>query len=541
MIDADVNADFASVIAAVRDRLSRNLRIRRNLPGDGRLRIDRQLPFLCVYRTPPEGRDNGTRELVTTEAAYLVASGEPAYEAGLDQLCGSISETLEEHFGALLLLELWAEDDRTPPAATRELARPHFRIVAPQDDVAGQHHRGAGVGPRGHSPARHSGRDGSDVRPAPRPGRPPSARRGLLAWQMLPDRRRRAAGLPRLEHRRPVSVGAAVAPPAVGGGAAEGDFCLRRHAQGRVAAALRVARPLGDGQGRPARRPAVVRGLAVVRLPAAGHAGQRRRRVGRVRRRRLPHGAAIPLPPAAVPSRACSNGSCTRSRSSASKTRRWRTCSNRSRTSSTSSSTRSSTSTRRRSTTTACNSTAGPTTRWCNWPRRFSAAAIRAIVTAMRATATSCRRAHRPGGSRANRLLPRAAARLPRQGADRQHDRLGADGRARPAVTFPTRPPFANSGSSRCCITRSAPTCSRTSMAGSSRCGSCTPGSPGTKRCRKGWPCCRSILPAGSPPGGCALLAGRVLAVRSLVDGASLVDTFHLLHDGRHLARRRRS
>ena len=135
MIDADVNADFASVIAAVRERLSRNLRIRRNLPGDGRLRIDRQLPFLCVYRTPPEGRDNGTRELVTTEAAYLIASGEPTYEAGLDQLWRSISETLEEHFGALLLLELWAEDDRTPPAATRELARPHFRIVARQDDA----------------------------------------------------------------------------------------------------------------------------------------------------------------------------------------------------------------------------------------------------------------------------------------------------------------------------------------------------------------------------------------------------------------------
>jgi uncharacterized protein (TIGR02421 family) len=130
MSEADLNAAFAAVIAVVRDRLSRNLRIRRNLPGDGRLRIDRQLPFLCVYRQPPEGRDNGTRELVTTEAAYLVASGERRYEAGVNELCRSISETLEEHFGALLLVELWAEDDRAAPEAARELARPRFRIVA---------------------------------------------------------------------------------------------------------------------------------------------------------------------------------------------------------------------------------------------------------------------------------------------------------------------------------------------------------------------------------------------------------------------------
>ena len=131
------SATFDAVIDAVRDRLSRNVRIRRNLPGDGRLRLDRQLPFLCVYRTPAAGGDNGTRELVTTEAAYLFASGEPRYAEGLDALCCSISETLEEHFGALLLVEIWAEDDRTPPLPAR-LSDPKFRIIAPScDELAG--------------------------------------------------------------------------------------------------------------------------------------------------------------------------------------------------------------------------------------------------------------------------------------------------------------------------------------------------------------------------------------------------------------------
>jgi len=132
MAEPDVNAAFDSVIAVVGDRLSRNVRIRRNLPGDGRLRLDRQLPFICLYRTPPGGGDRGTRELVTTEAAYLFASGEPEYADGLVRLCRSISETLQEHFGALLLLEFWAEDDRDQGAWSRTSSQPTFRLVAPE-------------------------------------------------------------------------------------------------------------------------------------------------------------------------------------------------------------------------------------------------------------------------------------------------------------------------------------------------------------------------------------------------------------------------
>lgn len=134
---SQINATFDGVIGAVRDRLSRNLRIRRNLPGEGRLRLDRQLPFLCIYRTPVAGGDDGARDLVTTEAAYLFASGEPRFAEGLDALCCSISETLEEHFGALLLFEVWTEEDRAPPLQGR-LSPPRFRIVAaPCDALSG--------------------------------------------------------------------------------------------------------------------------------------------------------------------------------------------------------------------------------------------------------------------------------------------------------------------------------------------------------------------------------------------------------------------
>lgn len=128
----ELDVAYDGVTAIVRDRLSRNLRIRRALPGDGRVRIDRQLPFLCVYRSPPGGADAGAQELVTTEAAYLFASGKKSHGGGLARLVGEIADTTCEHFGAFLLIEVWAEDDRATDMPAREATRPGFRIVTPQ-------------------------------------------------------------------------------------------------------------------------------------------------------------------------------------------------------------------------------------------------------------------------------------------------------------------------------------------------------------------------------------------------------------------------
>lgn len=131
MPDAPPTPDFDAVIAVVRDRLSRNLRIRRTLPGEGRLRIDRQLPFLCVYRHPADANDPGGRELVTTEGAYLFASGDARYADGIERLCRSVVDTLREHFGAILLIEFWTFEPE-PEQEGRPTLRPGFRIAAPK-------------------------------------------------------------------------------------------------------------------------------------------------------------------------------------------------------------------------------------------------------------------------------------------------------------------------------------------------------------------------------------------------------------------------
>ncbi len=121
---------FAKIAAAACARLAKNERVRRTLPGEGRLKFDRQLPFLCVYRSPIDRDDKGTRELVTTEAAYLFASAAPQYHPGLSKLFAAIYTAMQEHFGTFLLIEVWSMDERESDLNSR----PAFEIVTPELD-----------------------------------------------------------------------------------------------------------------------------------------------------------------------------------------------------------------------------------------------------------------------------------------------------------------------------------------------------------------------------------------------------------------------
>ncbi len=126
------------LIRAVCTRLGENKRVRRKLPVWGRLHIDRQLPFLCVYRRPIVSTDNGTDRLVTTEASYVFASALKEQRSALTGLVSEVVRTLAAEFGAFLLLELWSGDEGdvedVANAAAPQLAVPRFRLFAPRDD-----------------------------------------------------------------------------------------------------------------------------------------------------------------------------------------------------------------------------------------------------------------------------------------------------------------------------------------------------------------------------------------------------------------------
>ena len=126
---------FERVAAAAAAHVRADRQLRRNLPGEGRINLDRALPFLVLYRRPPGLLDEGTSDLAAALSAYLLASGEPRFHAGLEQVLRAVAEAARGRLGAFLLLEIWAR----PEPGTPEVQGP-------------EHPRAAVVnGPDGHA------------------------------------------------------------------------------------------------------------------------------------------------------------------------------------------------------------------------------------------------------------------------------------------------------------------------------------------------------------------------------------------------------
>ena len=118
------------LIDLIRQRLAAGKRVRRSLPGRGRVHIDRPLPFLVVHRRRTDHSDPGTARLVVGEGSYLVASTDEAMEAPLGRLVGAVVEALSARFNAVLLLEVWAGEMGDGESGS---ARPTFRVHMPAD------------------------------------------------------------------------------------------------------------------------------------------------------------------------------------------------------------------------------------------------------------------------------------------------------------------------------------------------------------------------------------------------------------------------
>ena len=118
-------------ITSVRERVVSGNPIRRKLQEYGRVHIDRQLPFICVFRHPPGAKDLGAQKLVMSEASYLIASGEKKLQKSLAKLIKELAESLTEIFGSFLLMEIWesnevSNDGRLSPV------QPTFRLYVPK-------------------------------------------------------------------------------------------------------------------------------------------------------------------------------------------------------------------------------------------------------------------------------------------------------------------------------------------------------------------------------------------------------------------------
>ena len=83
-----------SLIAQVAFRVAANKPVRRTLPEGGRIHIDRQLPFLVVYRPPSDRPDPGMGRFVKGEASYLIAPRDRKHQRKVAALVEALSAEL---------------------------------------------------------------------------------------------------------------------------------------------------------------------------------------------------------------------------------------------------------------------------------------------------------------------------------------------------------------------------------------------------------------------------------------------------------------
>ncbi len=115
---------------SVRKRIREGGRLRRNLPGGGRIHLDRRLPFLLVYRPPPGRRDPGAHRLVRPASAHLVGPSEPGLEEGVSELVRGVADETARHLDAFLLVELWTGERPEGDDEDRPVPRLHLHFPA---------------------------------------------------------------------------------------------------------------------------------------------------------------------------------------------------------------------------------------------------------------------------------------------------------------------------------------------------------------------------------------------------------------------------
>ena len=111
-------------------RLEEGKPLRRSVRPWGRLHIERQLPFLVVYRRPVNREDPDTFRLVLGEASYLLAPGDRKYHQAVSKLVRGIAATFTEEFGAFLLIEVWSGEDSNGSNGQSDSAG--FKILRPK-------------------------------------------------------------------------------------------------------------------------------------------------------------------------------------------------------------------------------------------------------------------------------------------------------------------------------------------------------------------------------------------------------------------------
>ncbi|MDH5616504.1 MAG: DUF1704 domain-containing protein, partial [Acidimicrobiia bacterium] len=117
------------LIEDIADRIAKGKQVRRTLPPGGRIHIDRQLPFLFVYRPAGKVVDPGIVGLITSEASYLVAPAQVRARSWTNRLVERVTDVLAATFGGFLIIEIWGAQE----TAAEPRPQASFRVVVDRE------------------------------------------------------------------------------------------------------------------------------------------------------------------------------------------------------------------------------------------------------------------------------------------------------------------------------------------------------------------------------------------------------------------------
>ena len=123
-----------ALLGSLVDRLRDNRPIREVLPAGGLINIDRQLPFVLVYRPLAAEADSLFARILTGGASYVLAPADGRSKGWTTRLIGEISSVLSETFGGVLIIELWPSKDAESNGPSPAAIKPGFRVHSRRDE-----------------------------------------------------------------------------------------------------------------------------------------------------------------------------------------------------------------------------------------------------------------------------------------------------------------------------------------------------------------------------------------------------------------------
>lgn len=96
------------LIQDILEKIKKGKPLHTSLPDHGYIKIDKPVPFIVVYRIPPDGKDRFTAKLGRTESAYIYGAANAAFNIG--QLVFAVSKELSALFKGFLILEVWLSE-----------------------------------------------------------------------------------------------------------------------------------------------------------------------------------------------------------------------------------------------------------------------------------------------------------------------------------------------------------------------------------------------------------------------------------------------